>query len=159
MQEKLELPAIFFLGDDFFLRILIEVRNLFECLMIESAALLLILAELKEKFGAAKEHEDVAEAELEVSSIRVLPARKLSWQLGVLNDVVSSILLANDANFLSCISLSTGFETCMKISLARKADLNRVEYLVEGVIDSNNLYELELGKLLLNLHVASDSLE
>ena len=61
------------------------------------------------------------------------------WYFRVLNDVVLSILLGNNADLLLSIAFGAGLERSLKLMLVSEADLDRVKHLVEAIIDTDDL--------------------
>ena len=53
------------------------------------------------------------------------------------------MFLGNDADFLLSIALGTRLEGCLELLLVCEANLNRVENLIDAVVDTNDLEVLE----------------
>ena len=100
------------------------------------------LGQKEEQIGANHEAKNVTVLELE-RAICVMLARYISWDFRVLNDVVLSMFLGNDADFLLSIALGTRLEGCLELLLVCEANLNRVENLIDAVVDTDDLEVLE----------------
>ena len=102
MQEELELPSVLLLRYDGFPSIWTAVLDLLESLVIECIVLRLraLRHQADEEVCATQEYQDVTVIELELSCVVVILTSLLKRQFTVLNDVVATIALSNDANLL-----------------------------------------------------------
>ena len=100
------------------------------------------LGQKEEQIGANHEAKNVAVLELE-RAICAMLARYIYWDLRVFNDVVLSMFLGDDAYFLLSIALGARLEGSLELLLVCEANLNRVENLIEAVVDTNDLEVLE----------------
>ena len=117
--------------------------NLLERLMIQLVSVARIaLGQKEEQIGANHEAKNVTVLELE-GAICVVLARYINWDLRVLNDVVLSMFLGDDAYFLLRIALGARLEGSLELLLVCEANLNRVQNLIEAVVDTNDLEVLE----------------
>ena len=102
MQEELKFPSVLLLRYNGFPSVWTAVLYLLESLMIECIILRLRAPRhhADEEICAAQKDQDVTMIELELSGVVVILTSLLKRQLTVLDDVVATIALANDANLL-----------------------------------------------------------
>ena len=156
VQEKFELVRVRLLRRDELLSLVIVVCHFLVRYMVHLVQGV-VCRQRQQFFGLDDKHEQTAELKCQVV-VRHLCGR-LSWKLRVLNNVVLSVSLAEDADFLVRAALHAALEAGLEVLDFRKAELERAQDTIQHIVYANDLNILEAGDDRANLPVRVQRIE